>query len=184
MSVSTPQTTMLRPIWKPSGKHLNALKTHRGRASRHHGSKIRVCLRGSTPFNGKKNNVEETVHPPKHTNGNGDAPSHYGLLLINHGIEERQAGDIQRRRSCAARRRLSAQPATAADRGGAGRRIGGPFSRHGPPPLHRHRRPPLSLARPGGASPRPGDARPGTAGPVSFTRRSPAGRWAQRRGAL
>src|ERR1700676_514398 len=84
MSVSTPQTTMLRPIWKPSGKHLNALKTHRGRASRHHGSKIRVCLRGSTPFNGKKNNVEETVHPPKHTNGNGDAPSHYGLLLINH----------------------------------------------------------------------------------------------------
>ena len=36
--------------------------------------------------------------------------------IVDHGVEERQAGDLQRRRPCAARRGLSAQPATAADR--------------------------------------------------------------------
>src|SRR5271170_8451356 len=41
-----------------------------------------------------------------------------------------RAGDTQRRRPCAARRGLSAQPATEAGAGGTGRRIGGPVSRH------------------------------------------------------
>jgi hypothetical protein len=44
--------------------------------------------------------------------------------LMDQGIEERQA-----------RGRLSAQPATETDRGGAGRRIGGPFSPHALAPL-------------------------------------------------
>jgi hypothetical protein len=43
-----------------------------------------------------------------------------------HGVEKRQARDIRRRRSCPACRRLPAQPATAEDCGGAGRRISGP----------------------------------------------------------
>jgi hypothetical protein len=76
------------------------------------------------------------------------------------------------------------KPATEADRGGTGRRIGGPVSRHGPAPLHRDRRPPLSVARPGGAAPRPGDAGRAAAGAVRLARRSPARRRARRRGAL
>src|SRR6202790_4363415 len=50
--------------------------------------------------------------------------------------------------SAAAHAQRAAQPATAADpdRAGAGRRIDGPLSRHGPASLHRDRRPPLSVA--------------------------------------
>ena len=51
--------------------------------------------------------------------------------------EERQALHLHRGRSRAARRRLSAQPATAADRGAAGRRIGGPCPRMAAMPLPR-----------------------------------------------
>jgi hypothetical protein len=66
--------------------------------------------------------------------------------------------DLRWRTPIVAQRGISAQPATEADRRGTGRRIGGPVSRHGPAPLHRDRRPPLSVARPGGAAPRSGDA--------------------------
>src|SRR5208282_512108 len=82
MSASTPPTTMPRPIWRPSGKRSNALKSRPDQVSRRHGSATRACLRGSIRFRGEKNNVEETAHLPQPSNGNRGAPSHYGLLLI------------------------------------------------------------------------------------------------------
>jgi hypothetical protein len=68
--------------------------------------------------------------------------------VTDHGVEGRQARDIQRRRPRAARRRLSAQRATAAGHAGAGRRIGGHLPRHGPAMLLKRKYHPLDISSP------------------------------------
>jgi Zincin-like metallopeptidase len=70
-------------------------------------------------------------------NPRGSRRSRRLYRVVAEGPAGRQAFDLHRRRACATRRRLSACPATGPDRGGAGRRIDGPFpgeSDHVPAP--------------------------------------------------
>jgi hypothetical protein len=74
---------MPRPTWKPSERHLNALKFHQKSKSYRDGSVMQACLSGSTRFNGRINNVEEITPSGRMATGVAVSPSHYDLLMIS-----------------------------------------------------------------------------------------------------